>query len=394
MSDSKIFELKNFFDFDDYLKEEEKLIRNTVRDFVEKEILPYIGEWWLKGEFPKHLIPQMAELGLFGPTIPEEYGGAGLGYVAYGLMMQELEYGDSGIRSFCSVQSSLAMYSIFAFGSEEQKKKYLPLMAKGKLIGSFGLTEPNAGSDPASMETRCRKDGNTWVINGRKMWITNGTMCDLSIIWAKDENEKVQGFIVEKGTKGFTSREIKTKISLRASDTSELILDEVRIPESQRLPNTEGLKSALMPLNEARYGITWGCVGAAWACFEESYKHALVREQFKKPIASFQITQKKLVDMFEKIWKAQLLCLHLGRMKEKGKARYIHVSLVKRNNTRVALEVAREARTILGAYGITTEYNSLRHANNMESVHTYEGTYEIHTLIVGRYLTDIDAIDR
>ncbi|MEO0271116.1 MAG: acyl-CoA dehydrogenase family protein [candidate division WOR-3 bacterium] len=394
MSDSKIFELKNFFDLDDYLREEEKLIRNTVRDFVEKEILPHIGEWWLKGEFPKHLIPQMAELGLFGPTIPEEYGGAGLGYVAYGLMMQELEYGDSGIRSFCSVQSSLAMYSIFTFGSEEQKKKYLPLMAKGKLIGSFGLTEPNAGSDPASMETRCRKEGNTWIINGRKMWITNGTMCDLSIIWAKDENEKVQGFIVEKGTKGFTSREIKTKISLRASDTSELILDEVRIPESQRLPNTEGLKSALMPLNEARYGITWGCVGAAWACFEESYKHALVREQFKKPIASFQITQKKLVDMFEKIWKAQLLCLHLGRMKEKGKARYIHVSLVKRNNTRVALEVAREARTILGAYGITTEYNSLRHANNMESVHTYEGTYEIHTLIVGRYLTDIDAIDR
>ncbi len=394
MSDSKIYELKNFFDLDDYLKEEEKLIRNTVRDFVEKEILPNIGEWWLKGEFPKHLIPQMAELGLFGPTLPEEYGGSGLSYVAYGLMMQELEYGDSGIRSFCSVQSSLAMYSIFTFGSEEQKRKYLPEMAKGKLIGSFGLTEPNAGSDPASMETRCRKDKNTWIINGRKMWITNGTISDLSIIWAKDENEKVQGFIVEKGTKGFTSREIKTKISLRASDTSELILDEVRVPESQRLPNTEGLKSALMPLNEARYGITWGCVGAAWACFEEAYKHALVREQFKKKIASFQITQKKLVDMFEKIWKAELLCYHLGRMKEKGKARYIHVSLVKRNNTRVALEVAREARTILGAYGITTEYNSLRHANNLESVHTYEGTYEIHTLIVGRYLTDIDAIDR
>jgi glutaryl-CoA dehydrogenase len=394
MPESKFHELRNFFNLDDYLTEEEKLIRDTVREFVKKEILPHIGDWWLKGEFPKHLIPQMAELGLLGPTIPEEYGGAGLGYVAYGLMMQELEYGDSGIRSFCSVQSSLAMYSIFAFGSEEQKKKYLPEMAKGKLIGCFGLTEPNAGSDPASMETVCKKDGNEWIINGRKMWITNGTIGDLAIIWAKDENGRIQGFIVEKGTKGFSSKEIKTKISLRASDTSELILDEVRVPESQRLPNTEGLKSALMPLNEARYGITWGCVGAAWACFEEAYEHSLVRVQFKKPIASFQITQEKLVDMFEKIWKAQLLCLHLGRMKEKGKARYIHVSLVKRNNTRMALEVAREARTILGAYGITTEYNSMRHANNMESVHTYEGTYEIHTLIVGRYLTDIDAIDR
>jgi len=394
MSETKLHELRNFFDLDEYLTEDEKLIRNTVREFVKKEILPHIGEWWLKGEFPEHLIPQMAELGLFGPTIPEEYGGAGLGYVAYGLMMQELEYGDSGIRSFCSVQSSLAMYSIFAFGSEEQKKKYLPEMAKGKLIGCFGLTEPNAGSDPASMETRCRKDGDKWLIKGSKMWITNGTMAHLAIVWAKDENEKIQGFIVEKGTKGFDAREIKTKISLRASDTSELVLDEVRVPESQRLPNTEGLKSALMPLNEARYGITWGCVGSAWACFEEAYKHSLDRVQFKKPIASFQITQQKLVDMFEKIWKAQLLCLHLGRMKEKGKARYIHVSLVKRNNTKMALEVAREARTILGAYGITTEYNSLRHANNMESVHTYEGTYEIHTLIVGRYLTDIDAIDR
>ncbi len=394
MPESKFHELRNFFNLDDYLTEEEKLIRDTVREFVKKEILPNIGDWWLKGEFPKHLIPQMAELGLLGPTIPEEYGGAGLGYVAYGLMMQELEYGDSGIRSFCSVQSSLAMYSIFAFGSEEQKKKYLPEMAKGKLIGCFGLTEPNAGSDPASMETRCRKDGNEWVINGRKMWITNGTIGHLAVVWAKDENDRIQGFIVEKGTKGFDTREIKTKISLRASDTSELILDEVRVPESQRLPNTEGLKSALMPLNEARYGITWGCVGSAWACFEEAYEHSLVRVQFKKPIASFQITQQKLVDMFEKIWKGQLLCLHLGRMKEKGKARYIHVSLVKRHNTKMALEVAREARTILGAYGITTEYNSLRHANNMESVHTYEGTYEIHTLIVGRYLTDIDAIDR
>lgn len=394
MVESRIHELRNFFDLDDHLSEEEKLIRNSVRDFVKKEVLPYIGDWWLRGEFPKHLIPQMAELGLFGPTLPEKYGGAGLGYVSYGLMMQELEYGDSGIRSFCSVQSALSMYSIYQFGSEEQKNKYLPEMSRGNLIGCFGLTEPNAGSDPASMETWCKKDGNNWIINGRKMWITNGTMADIAIVWAKDEDGNIQGFIVEKGTPGFSSREIKTKISLRASDTSELILEEVKLSDSFRLPNTQGLKSALMPLNEARYGITWGCVGSAWSCFEEAYNHSLVRVQFKKPIGSFQIIQQKLVDMFEKIWNSQLMCLHLGRMKEKGKARYIHVSLVKRNNTRMALEVAREARNILGAYGITTEYNSMRHSANMESVHTYEGTYEIHTLIVGRYITDIDAIDR
>lgn len=390
---AEIHELRNFYGIEDYYTQEEKMVRNAVREFVRERILPSIGEWWLKGEFPKHLIPEMAELGLLGITLPEEYGGLGLGPVAYGLVMEELEYGDSGIRSFCSVHNSLAIYSIYTFGSDEQKRKYLPEMAKGKLIGCYGLTEPNAGSDPSSMETRAVKKGNKWIINGTKMWITNGTIADVAIIWAKDEEGNFQGFILEKGVRGFSSREIKTKISMRASDTSELIMEDVELDESYRLPNTSGFKSCLMPLNEARYGITWGCVGAAWACFEEALIHSKERVQFKKPIGSFQMIQEKLVGMFEEIVKAELFCLHLGRLKEKGRAKHYHVSLVKRNNTRMALEVARTARVILGAYGITTEYNSMRHSANLESVHTYEGTYEIHTLIVGKKITDFDAIE-
>ncbi|MEO0231500.1 MAG: acyl-CoA dehydrogenase family protein [candidate division WOR-3 bacterium] len=389
----EIHEVRNLYGIESYYTEEEKMIRNTVREFVKNRVLPIIKEYWLKGEFPKELIPEMAELGLLGITLPEEYGGISLGPVAYGLVMEELEYGDSGIRSFCSVHNSLAIYSIYTFGSEEQKKKYLPEMAKGKLIGCYGLTEPNAGSDPSSLETRAIKKGNKWILNGTKMWITNGTIADIAIIWAKDEENNFHGFIVEKGTKGFSSREIKTKISMRASDTSELILEDVELDDSYRLPNTVGFKSCLMPLNEARYGITWGCVGAAWACFEEALNHSKTRIQFKKPIGSFQLIQQKLTDMFEEIVKSEILCLHLGRLKEKGKAKHYHVSLVKRNNTKMALNVAREARVILGAYGITAEYNSMRHAANLESVHTYEGTYEIHTLIVGKTLTGFDAIE-
>ncbi len=390
---AEIHELKNFYGIEDYYTEEEKMLRNTAREFVKHKILPYIGEWWLKGKFPEHLIPEMAELGLFGITLPEKYGGLGLGPVSYGLIMEELEYGDSGIRSFCSVHNSLAMYSIYTFGSEEQKNKYLPEMVKGKLIGCYGLTEPNAGSDPSSMETKVIKKGNKWILTGTKMWITNGSLADIAIVWAKDNENNFHGFIVEKGMKGFSSKEIKTKISMRASDTSELIMEDLEIDESFRLPNTVGFKSCLMPLNEARYGILWGCVGAAWACFEEALNHSKERIQFKKPIASFQLTQKKLVDMFEEVIKSELLSLHLGRLKEKGKAKHYHISLGKRNNTKMALKIARTAREILGAYGITTEYQSMRHSANLESVYTYEGTYEIHTLIMGKKLTDIDAVE-
>jgi glutaryl-CoA dehydrogenase len=389
---AEIYELRDFYGIEEYYTEEEKMIRNTVREFVKERIMPNIGDWWMKGEFPKHLIPEMAEIGLLGLTLPEEYGGIGLKPVAYGLVMEELEYADSGIRSFCSVHNSLAIYSIYTFGDEKQKKKYLPEMAKGKLIGCYGLTEPNAGSDPSSIETKVIKKGNKWILNGTKMWITNGSIADIAIIWAKDEEGNFHGFIVEKGMKGFSAKEIKTKISMRCSDTSELILEDVELDDSYRLPNTIGFKSLLMPLNEARYGITWGCVGSAWACFEEALNHSKQRIQFKKPIGSFQLIQEKLVNMFEEIVKAEILCLHLGRLKEKGKAKHFHVSLVKRNNTRMALNVAREARVILGAYGITSEYASMRHSANLESVHTYEGTYEIHTLIVGKEITGFEAI--
>ncbi len=381
----------DFYRIWDLLTEEERLIYESVHEFVESEVLPIIGEYWLKGEFPKHLIPMMADLGMFGATLPPEYGGAGISYVGYGLLMQELERGDSGLRSFVSVQGSLSMYSIFRFGSEEQKKKYLPEMAKGKLLGCFGLTEPDAGSDPGSMKTRAVLDGNEWVLNGTKMWITNGSIADIAIIWAKDPEGIIRGFIVETDRPGFQANEIKGKLSLRASITSELVLEDVRIPKDHILPLSEGLRSALTPLTQARYSIAWGAVGAAMACYEEVVNYAQNRIAFQKPIAAFQLTQKRLADMLTDITTSQLLAYRLGRMADEGKMKYYHVSMAKRNNVRKALEIAREARNLLGANGITIEYHSMRHALNLESVDTYEGTYEIHTLILGKHITGIEA---
>ncbi len=375
----------------DLLSEEERLIQQMVREFVDQQVLPIIGEYFMKGEFPTQLIQPMAELGFFGATLPPEYGGQGISYTAYGLIMQELERGDSGVRSFVSVQSSLAMNSIFRFGSEEQKKKYLPKMARGELIGCFGLTEPDAGSDPGAMKTRAIPDGDTWILKGTKLWITNGDLADLAIVWARDHEGKVRGFIVEKGTPGFSANPVKGKLSLRASDTAELVLEEARVPKENMLPGAYKLAHALTPLTQARYSIAWGAVGAAMACYEEALDYAKERIAFGKPIAAFQLTQQRLVDMLTGLTNAQLLAYHLGRLADEGKMRHTHVSLAKRYNVRTALEIAREARNILGANGITIEYQSMRHAANLESVDTYEGTYQIHTLIVGKDITGFEA---
>ncbi len=381
----------DFFNLDSLLSEEERLVRDTARDFVERECMPIIAECWERDRFPNELVPKLAELGFLGPFIPEEYGGAGVSYFIYGLLNQELERCDSGIRSFASVQGSLVMYPIWKFGSEEQKKHYLPKLATGELIGCFGLTEPDAGSDPGSMTTRAKRDGSDWIINGAKMWITNGSISDLAVVWAKDEKGKVLGFIVHKEDKGFTAPEMKHKVSLRASVTSELILEDVRLPAERELPNAKGIKSALMCLSSARYGIAWGAVGAAQAVFDEVLQYSLEREQFEKSLGSFQLTQKKLADMATGITRAQMLAYHLGRLADKGEAKFYHISMAKRDNVWTALQAAREARAMLGANGITLEYQSIRHMNNLESVHTYEGTYEIHTLILGQALTGIPA---
>jgi glutaryl-CoA dehydrogenase len=336
-------------------------------------------------------ITKMAELGLLGPFVPEEYGGAGCSYTTYGLICQELERGDSGIRSFASVQGSLVMYPIWKFGSEEQKKQYLPRLASGKMIGCFGLTEADAGSDPRSMVTRAKKDGDDWIINGSKMWITNGTIADIAVVWAKDDEGKIRGFIIHKDDDGFTAPEIKHKTSLRASVTSELVFDDVRIPAERELPDTQDLKSPLMCLTSARYGIAWGAVGAAQAVFSEALEYTKERVQFNKAIASFQLTQHKLVEMAGDITHGQMLVHRLGRLADGGKMKFYHVSLAKRNNVAMALKAAREARGMLGANGITLEYQAIRHMCNLESVHTYEGTYEVHTLIVGEKLTGMSA---
>lgn len=381
----------DFFDMNSLLREDQRMIREMVRQFVDREVLPIIGEAWLKGEFPMHLVPRMAELGFFGPTFPEEYGGQNLDYTSYGLMMMELERGDSGIRSFVSVQSSLAMTSIYLFGSEDQKRRYLPRMAQGKILGCFGLTEPDAGSDPGGMRTVAIREGNTWVLHGTKLWITNGSIADVAVIWAKDREGVIRGFLVEKGTPGFTSQDIKTKISLRASITSELSLDEVRVPEDNRLPLAEGLVAPLKVLNYGRYGVAWGAVGAAQAAFDEALGYARERIQFGRPIASFQIIQQRLVDMLAQLTSIQLMAWRVGQMMDAGQATFYHVSLFKRQATRYALSIARAAREILGANGITAEYHSMRHAANLESTLTYEGTYDIHTLIVGKAITGLEA---
>ncbi|HEX5733052.1 MAG TPA: acyl-CoA dehydrogenase family protein [Blastocatellia bacterium] len=383
----------DFLGLDALLTEEEKLARSSIRRFVDEQINPIIAECFEEGRFPREVIPGLAALGVLGANLPEEYGCAGMNNVAYGLVMQELEAGDSGIRSFASVQGALCMYPIYQFGSEEQKKRFLPDMAAGKVIGCFGLTEPNFGSNPSGMLTRAERVRDGWRLNGSKAWITNGNIANIAIVWAKTDGDEIRGFVVEVGTPGFTIRETKHKLSLRASITSELLFDDCVIPESNILPESGGLKSPLMCLTQARYGIAWGAIGAAMSCYETALEYSKERIQFGRPIGAFQLTQKKLTDMVIEISKAQLLCLHLGRMKDEGKLRPVQVSMGKKNNVAMALECARTARGILGANGITGEYPIMRHMNNLESVFTYEGTDDIHTLIIGEHITGLKAFE-
>jgi glutaryl-CoA dehydrogenase len=385
----KKFRGVDLYDIDPLLSDEERMVRQTVREFVDAELLPVIREAWEEGKLPKSLVPKIAEMGLLGATI-QGYGCAGMNSVAYGLCMQELERGDSGVRSFASVQSGLVMYPIHAFGSEAQKDKFLPKLQKAELIGCFGLTEPDFGSNPSGMKTRAVKKGDRWILNGNKMWITNSPFAHVAVVWAKVD-DVVHGFLVERGMKGFETPEIKGKLSLRASDTGEIVLRDCEVPEENRLPKTQGMKSALSCLNQARYGIAWGAVGAAMGCYEEALDYAKQRVQFTKPIAGYQLVQNKLVEMVTEITKAQLLCLQLGRLKDQGKLTFIQVSLAKRNNVYQALEIARTARDILGANGILNEYSSMRHMCNLESVYTYEGTHDIHGLIIGEHITGLAA---
>lgn len=382
----------DYFNIESLLSEEEILVRNTVRDFVSQEIIPIIEKCNRESRFPLELLPRMASLGIFGPTLPQKYGGAEMNNIAYGLVMQELERGDSGIRSFASVQSALVMYPIFTFGSEEQKEKWLPLLAKGEKIGCFGLTEPDHGSNPGGMVTKAVKVDGGYILNGAKMWITNGTIADIAVVWAKLDG-LVKGFLLEKGMQGFTAPEMKGKHSLRASVTSELVFDNVFIPDKNLLPKTSGLKNPLMCLNQARYGIAWGVVGAMMACYDSALNYSKTRIQFGKPIAFFQLTQGKLVYILTEITKAQLLNMQLGRLKDKGKLKHTQVSMAKRNNCEKALEAARISREILGANGILDEYPIMRHSANLESVKTYEGTHEMHTLIIGEDITGFSAFE-
>jgi glutaryl-CoA dehydrogenase len=385
----KPFKALDYYQIDGLLSEEERLIRDTIRSFVSEQVLPRIEKHYREGTFPKELIPQLAELGTLGSSL-QGYGCAGLGPVAYGLIMQELERGDSGLRSFVSVQGGLVMYPIHAFGSEEQKDRWLPAMAKGEKIGCFGLTEPDYGSNPSGMLTRAVKRGDRYVLNGTKAWITNGSVADVAVVWAKLDGE-VQGFLVEKGTPGFGAKDHEGKFSLRASVTSELFFQDCAIPLDNRLPKAESLKAALACLNQARYGIAWGVVGSAQAVFDEALEYAKTRIVFGKPVAAFQLQQRKLVWMGTEITKAQLLCLQLGRLKEAGRATPQQVSMAKMNNCFVARECAKLGREILGANGVTDEYQVGRHLCNIESVYTYEGTHDIHTLIVGQDLTGLAA---
>jgi glutaryl-CoA dehydrogenase len=379
----------DFLDLDRLLSEEERLIRDTTRGFVTDKVLPEIAGWFERGHFPRELAKELGGLGLLGMHL-EGYGCAGTNAVSYGLAALELEAGDSGFRSFASVQGSLAMFPIWKYGSEEQKQRWLPRMAAGELIGCFGLTEPDFGSNPAGMRTSARRDGGDWVLNGTKMWITNGGIAGLAVVWARAE-EGVLGFLVPTDTPGFSTRDIDRKLSLRASVTSELILDDCRLPGDAVLPGVRGMRGPLSCLNEARYGIVWGAMGAARACFASALDYATSRVQFDRPIGGFQLTQQKLADMLVELSKGMLLALHLGRLKDHGRLTPEQVSLGKLNNVREALEIARSARTILGANGVTLEYPVIRHANNLESVLTYEGTSEVHTLILGQALTGLDA---
>ena len=380
----------DFLALDALLDDEERAIRDTVRQFVRQHVLPEVGDWFEKGVFPRELLRELAKLGLYGMHL-EGYGLPGASSVAYGLTCMELEAGDAGVRSAVSVQGSLAMFPIWRWGSEEQKERWLPQMHAGEVIGCFGLTEPDAGSDPGSMRTHARRDGSDWILNGAKMWITNGTIADIAIVWARTDDGSIRGFIVEKGTPGFSAPEIHKKLSLRASVTSELVLQDVRVPDENVLPGATTLRGPLSCLNEARFGIVWGAVGAGRACFECALDYAKERIVFGKPIAAYQLTQQKLAEMALELNRAALVALHLGRMKDSGTLRPENVSLGKMGNVRGAMEVARSARTILGANGVTLEYPVIRHVNNLESVLTYEGTHEIHTLVVGQALTGENA---
>jgi glutaryl-CoA dehydrogenase len=388
---SSQFQGVDFYRMDTLLSEEERAIRDTVRVWVDDNVMPIIGDAYVEGRFPKELIAGLAELGMLGANLPEEYGCAGLNNVAYGLIMQELERGDSGIRSFASVQGALVMYPIFAFGSEEQRKHWLPRLASGQEIGCFGLTEPDFGSNPGGMITTAKETADGWVLNGTKMWITNGSQATVAVVWAKtgaiDDVKSIRGFIVPTGTKGFAAKDQKGKLSLRASDTSELHLEDVHLPKDAILPKSGGLKSPLSCLTQARYGIAWGAMGAAMACYDEAVRYAKSRVMFGKPIGATQIQQVRLADMLTEITKGQLLVLQLGRLKDAGTMTPQQVSLAKRNNVNVACECAREARRLLGANGILAEYHSMRHLANLESVYTYEGTHDMHSLILGQEIT-------
>jgi len=383
----------DFCNITSLLTDEELLIQKTANQFVSEEFNPIVNEYYEKGSFPLDLIPKMGELGFFGATLPKKYGGSEITSTAYGLIMQELEKGDSGLRSVCSVQGSLVMFPIYQYGTEEQKEQWLPLLAAGKAVGCFGLTESNHGSDPAGMLTRAKRDGDDWIINGSKMWITNGSIADVAVVWARDEDDVIRGFLLEKGMDGFTSSNIHGKMSLRASITSELFMKDVRVSDANRLPNIEGLKGPLSCLTQARYSIVWGVIGAAIDCYEVALSYGKDRKQFSKPIAGFQLTQQKLVYMIQEITKAQLLALQLARLKDSGDLDFSHISLGKKNNVAIARKCAQLGREILGGNGIMDDYPMMRHMMNLETVYTYEGTHEIHTLILGQKITDIPAFE-
>jgi glutaryl-CoA dehydrogenase len=386
-----LFESPDFYQLDDLLTEEHKLIRSSIRDFVKREISPYIESWAQKAHFPYEIVAKFGDIGAFGPTIPEEYGGGGLDYISYGLIMQEIERGDSGMRSTASVQGSLVMYPIYKFGSEEQKKKFLPKLASGEMLGCFGLTEPDHGSNPSGMVTNFKDAGDHYVLNGAKMWISNSPKADIAVVWAKNEEGRIHGLIVERGMEGFSTPETHGKWSLRASTTGELVFDNVKVPKENLLPGKSGLGAPLMCLDSARFGIAWGAVGAAMDCYESARRYAAERIQFGKPIGSFQLIQKKLAEMLTEITKAQLLNWKLAKMMDEGKATTPQISLAKRNGVEIALKIAREARQIHGGMGITDDYPIMRHMMNLESVVTYEGTHDIHLLILGAEITGIPA---
>jgi glutaryl-CoA dehydrogenase len=385
------FQAPDYYNLDELLSDEHKMVRDASREWVKREVSPIIEEAAQKAEFPKQLIKGLAEIGAFGPYIPEEYGGAGLDQISYGLIMQEIERGDSGIRSTASVQSSLVMYPIFKYGTEEQKKKYLPKLASGEMMGCFGLTEPDHGSNPGGMTTNFKDKGDHYLLNGAKMWISNAPFADIAIVWAKDEDGRIHGLIVERGMEGFSTPETHNKWSLRASSTGELVFNNVKVPKENLMPEKSGLGAPLGCLDSARYGIAWGAIGAAMDCYDTALRYAKEREQFGKPIASFQLQQKKLAEMITEITKAQLLAWRLGVMRNEGTATSAQISMAKRNNVAMAINIAREARQILGGMGITGEYSIMRHSMNLESVITYEGTHDIHLLITGLDITGIPA---